>query len=56
MSKLSKMKISFFESVSVDRYAQLADSVAVMDCPPKTTIMNQGERGDKFYVIMNGNM
>jgi len=54
MERLANMNISFFESVDQKKYAELAGSVEVMDCPPHQVIMKQGDRGDKFYVIMHG--
>jgi len=54
MGQFSAMNISFFENVSKLRFKELSPQCAVLDMKKGAIVMNQGERGDTFYVIIHG--
>jgi len=54
MGMFSKMSIPFFEKVADDKFLELSQGCEVLDLPEGHVIMKQGDRGDQFYVIING--
>jgi CRP-like cAMP-binding protein len=54
MGMFSKMDIPFFEKADKKKFEQLSSGCEVLDLPKGEIIMKQGDRGDKFYVIING--
>jgi CRP-like cAMP-binding protein len=54
MGMFAAMNISFFENVTKNRFAELAPDCDVLDLANNSTVMKQGDRGDTFYVIING--
>ncbi|GMH77366.1 hypothetical protein TrRE_jg3185 [Triparma retinervis] len=54
MGMFSKMDIPFFEKADKNKFMELSSGCEVLDLPKDEVIMKQGDRGDKFYVIING--
>ena len=54
MIMFSKMEIPFFEKAAKKQFEELSGGCEVFDLPAGNTIMKQGDRGDTFYVIING--
>lgn len=49
-----KYKIPFFAAIPDDRFAYLATLCSIEEIPPGTTIFQEGEVGDTFYIIAHG--
>ena len=47
-------RIGLFSSLPGERLTQLADRMQREDLPPGTVIMREGERGERFYVLLAG--
>ena len=54
MGMFSVMNVPFFEGVAKKKYAELAPGCKVLDLPKDRVIMNQGDAGNTFYVIIHG--
>ncbi|GMH75066.1 hypothetical protein TrST_g4995 [Triparma strigata] len=54
MGLFRNMNIPFFETVHKDRYEELSPGCDVLDLPPGSEVIKQGDRGDTFYVIIHG--
>mmetsp|Transcript_8514 Transcript_8514/g.16278 ORF Transcript_8514/g.16278 Transcript_8514/m.16278 type:complete len:1011 (-) Transcript_8514:52-3084(-) len=49
-----KYKVPFFEAIPEDKYFILADLCHIKPYPPNHTLFTEGERGDCFYIIVDG--
>ena len=47
-------KVSFFAECTKKELAQIADATAEVHVPSGTVVVEQGDRGDRFYVIAEG--
>jgi CRP-like cAMP-binding protein len=54
MGQFSAMNISFFENITKQKFEEMSPQCDVLDLKEGQIVMNQGERGDKFFVIISG--
>lgn len=54
LSKLSSLRIPFLEGISKESFKSLQDQVEIHEPNNEEVIFNEGDVGDRFYIIVHG--